>query len=120
VSASRCSTVTSTASTTRFRDCLACLPHRTVAAMRARDIAIQVTVGLEHPPRVQPTFTWPPRLSRRDVRAGFEGLPRTIGVYQGVTRIGTREVFVFIVFGRAVPTNHQLNRADAELARARF
>ena len=52
--------------------------------------------------------------------AGFEGLPGRIGVYQGATLIGRREVSVFIVFGRPVPTNRQLRRANAELRRARF
>jgi len=31
-----------------------------------------------------------------------------------------REVFVFIVFGRAVPMHRQLSRANAELQRARL
>jgi hypothetical protein len=43
-----------------------------------------------------------------------------IGVYQGATLIGRREVSVFITFGRSVPTNQQLRRANAELRRARF
>jgi hypothetical protein len=98
VPASRCSRVTSTASTTRFRDCLECLPHGTVSAMHAKDIAIQLMVA----------------------RSPFEGLPARIGVYQGATLIGRREVSVFIVFGRAAPTNRQLKRANAELRRARF
>lgn len=88
--------------------------------MRASDIAIQITVALEQPPRVRRTFAWPPRVSLRSVNAGFEGLPGRIGVYQGETRVGTREVFVFVAFGRGVPTNRQLNRANAELQRARL
>ena len=80
---------------------------------------MQVTLAIERPPRVQRTFAWPPRVSRRNVHAGFEGLPRRIGVYQGSTRLGLREVFVFIVFGRARPTDGQLNRTNAELHRAR-
>jgi hypothetical protein len=120
VSASRCSSVTSTASTTRWRDCLHCLPHRTVAAMSPEDIAMQVTLGIERPLRIQRTFAWPPRVSRRNVHAGFEGLPGRIGVYQGSTRVGAREVFVFIFLGRARPTDRQLNRTNAELRGARL
>jgi hypothetical protein len=86
--------------------------------MQAKDIAIQITVALEHPVRVRRTFAWPPRVRRPSVHAGFEGLPGRIGVYQGQTRVGTREVFVFIAFGRAVPTKRQLNRLNAELQRA--
>jgi len=55
--------VTTVASTTRFRDCLVCLPHRTVAAMRAGDIAIQLTVAIEHPLRAKRAFAWPPRIT---------------------------------------------------------
>jgi hypothetical protein len=74
VPASRCSTVTSTASTIRWRDCLDCLPHRTFAAMSAGDILIQVSVGVERPIRVRTTFAWPPRISRRQI-TGLEGVP---------------------------------------------
>lgn len=119
VSASRCSQVTTVASTTRFRDCLECLPHRTVAAMRAQDIAIKLTVAIERPLRTKRTFAWPPRIVRRAV-TGLEGLPARIGVYQGSTLVGSREVFVFIVFGRAVPTDRQLKRVNAELRRSRI
>jgi hypothetical protein len=120
VFASRCSQVTSTASTTRFRDCLECFPHRTAAAMRANDIAIQITLALEHPTRVSHTCAWPPRVTSRRVLAPFEGLPRRIGVYLCQTRVDTREVSVFIVFGRAIPTTRQLNSVNAELRRVRL
>jgi hypothetical protein len=116
VPASRCSTVMSTASTIRWRDCLDCLAHRTFAAMSARDILIQVRVGVERPIRVRKTFAWPPRITRRQI-AGLEGVPRRIGVYQGQTRVGTREVGVFAFFGRAHATSRQLKRANAELRR---
>jgi hypothetical protein len=119
VSASQCSQVTTVASTTRFRDCLECLPHRTVAAMRAQDIAIKLTVAIERPLRTKRTFAWPPRIVRRGV-AGLEGLPARIGVYQGSTLVGSREVFVLVVFGRAVPTERQLRRVNAELRRSRI
>jgi hypothetical protein len=88
--------------------------------MSPGDIAMQVTLAIERPLRIQRTFAWPPRVRGRNVHAGFEGLPERIGVYQGSTRLGTREVFVFIVFGRTRPTKRQLNRANAELRRARL
>jgi hypothetical protein len=88
--------------------------------MRASDILIQITLAVEHPSRVGHTCAWPPRVSPRRVLAGFEGLPGRIGVYQCQTRVATREVFVFVVFGRAVPTQRQLNRVNAELQRARL
>jgi hypothetical protein len=120
VSAARCSQVTSSAATTRWRDCLECLPHRTLAAMPADGIAIQVSVAIEHPARVKPAFAWPPQIRRGDVNAGFEGLPGRIGVYQGSTRVDEREVFVFVFFGRGKPTARQLDRANTELRHARL
>jgi hypothetical protein len=120
VPASRCSQVTTVASTTRFRACLECLPHRTVAVMRPQDIAIKVSVAIEHPTRTKRTFAWPPLVVPRAVSGPFEGLPRRIGVYQGSTLVGKREVLVLIVFGRAVPTDRQLNRANSGLRRSRI
>jgi len=87
--------------------------------MSSGGIGIQITLAVEHPIRARRTFAWPPHITRRNVHAGFEGLPGRIGVYQGQTRVGTREVFVFVVFGRAVPSRRQLNRANAELQKAR-
>jgi hypothetical protein len=52
--------------------------------------------------------------------AGFEGLPSRISTWQGQTLIGKREVSVFVLFGRPRPTDRQLQRANAELRRARF
>ena len=120
VSAARCSYVASAASTTRLRDCLVCLPHQTAAAMAPGDILIAITVSVEHPPRVARSFAWPPHLTRRQVHSPLEGLPARIGGYQGTTRVGTREVFVMVFFGRANPTDRQLHRANAELRRARI
>ena len=120
VSASRWSQVTTVASTTRFRDCLECLPHRTAAVMRAQDIAIKASVAIERPTSTKRTFAWPPRVIRRAVSAPFEGLPARSGVYQGSTLVGKREVLVFIVFGRPVPTDQQLERVNAELRRSRI
>ena len=114
----RCLQATSIASTTRIRDCVECLPERTAAAMHLKDIAIQITIF--RPPTVRRTFSWPLRVSRRSVHSGFKGLPERIGVYFGNTRVGSREVSVLVLFGRAVPTNRQLNRANAELQRARL
>jgi hypothetical protein len=88
--------------------------------MSPGDIGLQVTLVTEHPMRIRRSFAWPPRLTRRNVHAGFEGVPRWIGVYQSSTRVGAREVFFFIVFGRVRPTDRQLNRANAELRRARL
>jgi hypothetical protein len=118
VPASRCVQVFSVASTTRWRDCLDCLPHRTVAAMRPADIAIQVNVARERKARAGPA--WPPRVTCSKVVAGFEGLPGRVGTFQAYTRLGRREVSVFIVFGRSRPTDGQLQRANAELRRVRF
>ena len=118
VPASRCVQVFSVASTTPWRDCVGCLPHRTVAAMRAGDIAIQVNVARERRPQAGPA--WPPHVTRRKVVAGFEGLPGRIGTFQAYSRIGKREVLLFIVFGRSRPTDRQLQRANAELSRVRF
>jgi hypothetical protein len=88
--------------------------------MSSGDIGIQITLALEHPIRAGRTFAWPPHITRRSVHAGFEGLPGRVGTYEGSTLVGTREVFVFVVFGRAVPTSRQLNRANAEFQRARL
>jgi hypothetical protein len=87
--------------------------------MRAQDIAIKLTVAIERPLRTKRTFAWPPRIVRRAV-AGLEGLPARIGVYQGATLVGRREVSVFIAFGRPVPTDRQLRRVNAELRRSRI
>jgi hypothetical protein len=88
--------------------------------MPAAGIAIQITVSIERPARVRRTFTWPPQIRRTDVNGGFEGLPGRIGVYQGSTRVGEREVFVFVFFGRGEPTARQLDRANGELRLARL
>lgn len=120
VRASRCSQVTSLASTTRWRDCVECLPHKTLAAMPRNGIAIQITVAVEHPVRAVHTFAWPPQVKRAEVQAGFEGLPGRIGVYQAASLITKREVSVFVWFGRSRPTVSQVSRANTELRRARL
>jgi hypothetical protein len=83
-------------------------------------IAIQVTVAIEHPIWGRRTFAWPPRIRRAEVYPGFEGLPDRVGVYQGFTLVGRREVSVFVVFGRAKPTTRQLGRANIELRQSRL
>ena len=108
------------ASTTRWRDCLNCLPHKTIAALPPRGIAIQIQVVKATSRRVDKTFRWPLRLRRADVHAGFEGVPDRYGVYEGTTRVGARDVSVFVFFGRARPSAHQLQNANAELRRARL
>jgi hypothetical protein len=83
-------------------------------------IAIQITVSIEHPPRVARTFAWPPQVRRAKVHSGFEGLPRRVGVYQASTRVATRQLVVFVFFGRGRPTTGQLDRANTELRHARL
>jgi hypothetical protein len=112
--------VTSLASTTRWRDCVECLPHKTLAAMPKSGIAIQVTVAVEHPARAVRTFAWPPQVKRAQVRAGLEGLPGRIGAYQASSLVGEREVSLFVWFGRGTPTVSQLHRANTELRHARL
>jgi hypothetical protein len=120
VRASRCSQVTSLASTTRWRDCVECLPHKTLAAMPRSGIAVQITVAVEHPVRAVHTFAWPPQVKRAQVQAGFEGLPGRIGVYQAASLIKGREVSLFVWFGRSRPTVSQVSKANTELRHARL
>lgn len=84
------------------------------------DIAIQIVLAVERPLKIPRAFAWPPTIRPGKVIAGFEGLPRRIGVYQASTRIGRREVSLFVLFGRGKPTTGQLNRANTELRRARL
>lgn len=88
--------------------------------MPGNGIAIQITVAIEHPLRAVRTFAWPPQVSRADVRAGFEGLPGRIGVYQASTLVGKWEVSLFVWFGRSRPTVRQLRRANTELRHGRL
>lgn len=112
--ASRCSQVTSVASTTRWRDCLECAPHRTVNGMPAEAIAIRITIAIERPLRIKATFPWPVQV-RRAALQSLEGLPGRIGAYQASTRVGSREVFLSVYFGRSHPTAAQLHAANSEL-----
>jgi len=83
-------------------------------------VAIQVTAAVEHPVRALHTFAWPPQIKGAQVRAGFEGLPARIGVYQASSLIDRREISLFVWFGRSRPTARQLSRANSELRRARL
>ena len=88
--------------------------------MPADGIAIQIGVAVEHPVRATRTFPWPPQVTRARVDAGFEGLPVQIGVYQGSTLVGQRELSAMVFFGRSRPTRRQFSRANAELRRTRL
>ena len=88
--------------------------------MPADGVAIQITAAIERPVRIVRTVAWPPQVSRADVHAGFEGLPGRIGAYQASTLVGTREVSLFVWFGRGRPTVGQLSRANIELRHARL
>ena len=79
---------------------------------------IQLSNGRERPSRA-PTGEWPPRIRARDLTVGFEGEPDRYGVFQRFVRTGTLERFLFVWFGRAHPTRHQLARANAELRTVR-
>jgi hypothetical protein len=88
--------------------------------MPRNGIAIQITVAIEHPVRAVHTFAWPPQVKGTQVSAGFEGLPRRIGVYQASSLISKREVSLFVWFGRSRPTVRQLDRANTELRHTRL
>ena len=119
VSPSRCMQAAGWASTVRYRDCPNCIPpHGTLAHLPPGGIVIQLTYVRERPDRAQ-VGSWPPRIRTRDVRAGFEGVPNRYGVFQTFIRTGHLERSLFVWFGRAHPTRHQLARANAELRTAR-
>jgi hypothetical protein len=90
-----------------------------VESLPPNGIAIQVLLTVEHPPVAKP-MRWPPRIDSRDVAAPFEGLPRRIGVFQWLGRVGRYEPYVFVFFGRPHPTARQLARANDELSTARL
>jgi hypothetical protein len=120
VSATRCSRVTSWAATVRWSDCVDCLPHKTVAALPAGGIAIQLSLIRENPPVVKETLAWPPQVRATGVVSPFEGLPSRIGVYQRFARVGPFEVYVLVLFGRNHPDARQIARANAELRTAKL
>jgi hypothetical protein len=105
----------------RYRDCGNCVPpHHTLAHLRPDGIVIQLSYGRERP-AAAPVGIWPPRIRARDVTNGFEGEPRGrhYGVFQTFVMAGSLERFLFVWFGRAHPTKHQLARANTELRTAR-
>jgi len=120
VSRRRCVQAEAWASTVRYRDCPNCSPpHATLVGLPPGGIVIQLTNGREQPAR-GPRGSWPQRLRASQVASPFEGAPTRIGVIQlsARTRDGV-EHSLFVWFGRARPTRHQLARANAELRTAR-
>jgi hypothetical protein len=120
VSPSRCVQASSWAATIRWRGCGECLPHQTIAALPPDGIALQVTVAFERPLVARRAPRWPPLIRARNVRPGFEGVPRRYGVYQLFARFGHVEAYVWAFFGRARPTARQLAAANAELRTVRL
>jgi hypothetical protein len=120
VSATKCTRVTSWASTVRWRDCVDCLPHNTVGALPAGGVAIQVSLIRENPLTAKERLTWPPQVRAADLVSPFEGLPSRIAVYKRFARSGSNEVYVLVLFGRSRPDARQLALANAELRSAKL
>jgi hypothetical protein len=120
VAATKCARVTSWASTVRWRDCVDCLPHRTVATLPATGVAIQVSLIRESPAVAKEALAWPPQVRAADLVSPFEGLPSRIGVYQRFARMGAYEVYILVLFGRSRPDGRQLAAANAELRSAKL
>jgi hypothetical protein len=118
VSPARCVQVTSRAATVRWRDCIECLPHKTLARLPGDGVAMQLTLARERP-LPNGALSWPARFRAGEAQS-FEGLPARIGTIQ---RAGRRHGFyasLIVFFGRPHPTPRQLARAEAELATARL
>jgi len=111
---SRCAQAASWATTGDWRDCTECLPHRTVAALPGKGIAMTLVVG-RAPNAPKHALHWPPRLHPADAQR-FEGLPPRIGVIRRSGRVHGFTTFLFVFFGRPDPTAAQVERAEAELA----
>lgn len=120
VSRPRCIEVESWAATIRWRGCGECLPHQTIAQLSRDGVALQIEVSVEHPLRTHAEIVSPPTITAGQVAAGFEGLPRTRGVYQRFGNLGRKEVYVWAFFGRSHPTSAQLAAANAELRTLHF
>jgi len=102
------------AATVPLRDCANCIPHRTLAHLPPDGIVIQLTVATER--RIHGTAArWPTQVRRREVVAGFEGVPARYGVVQQFTHTGRIEHILWVWFGRAQPTAAQLGAANAQL-----
>jgi hypothetical protein len=118
-SAASCRSVYSFAATVPWRDCMGCLPYRTVARLPADGIALQLQIGIERdPPKWMRPLRWPPRI--RGVSSPFEGLPVRVGVFQTIGFVNGRSAYLFAFFGRASPTAQQVARARKELATVTF
>jgi hypothetical protein len=120
VPAARCSRVTTWASTIKWRDCADCLPRKTVAALPANGVAIQVSLIREHPVVAKEVVAWPPQVRATDLVSPFEGLPPRIGVYRRFARVGSYEVYVLVLFGRNRPGAAQIARANTQLRTAKL
>ena len=106
------------AATVPLRDCGNCIPHRTLAHLPPDGILIQLHAYPEERQFRPPRAAWPLRIRLREVSAGFEGVPARYGVVQRAALVGRREVFLWVWFGRALPSAAQVRRANAMLARA--
>ena len=120
VSRSKCVQAEAWASTVPYRDCPNCSPpHKTLATLPPGGIVIQVTNARERPPYGR-LGSWPPRLSASQAVGPFEGEPARFSVIQLYRRSRDGvEHSLFVWFGRAHPTRHQLARANAELQTVR-
>jgi hypothetical protein len=119
VSLSRCRQAFSWASTAPIKDCVGCLPHRTLARLPSDGIVIQVNRVVENPLVAKQRLAWPPTVRSSQI-GGLEGVPARIGVYQLVARLGRTEVMVFVFFGRARPSASQLRAANGALRSSRL
>jgi hypothetical protein len=118
VTASKCTRVTSWASTVRWRDCVDCLPHKTVGALPAKGVSIQVSLIRENPAVAKETLAWPPQIRAADLVSPFEGLPSRIAAYKRFARVGPYEVYLLVLFGRSKPDASQIASANAALRSA--
>ena len=91
------------------------MPHQVIARLPSDGVALQIEASVEHPARAHSEIAWPPTITAWQVSAGFEGVPRTRGVYQRFGRVGSEEIDVWAFFGRSHPTSAQLAAANAEL-----
>jgi len=118
VSVRRCVQAESWASTTPFRDCAGCFPHRTLARLPRDGVVIQLTLAVEHPTVLRRALRRPLTIRASEVSGPFEGAPARIGVFQTSGRIGRYELLAIVFFGRLRPTTRQLAAANAELRAA--
>jgi hypothetical protein len=119
VKAASCQSVSSYAATVRWRDCASCLPHKTVAALPAGGVALQLLLSRERRrPKWMRPLRWPPRIV--GANGPFEGLPTRIGVFQTIGIVHGYTAYLFVFFGRPSPSRAQLNLAHAELTTVSF